>query len=337
MKSNKQILQDKPQMDLEQQECLRTFTIPKSWMVAPELNIFFDELNTSIFHGVLPKVPCYWSTPVRSFLGRCHSRIHPKTKNRHSVAIEIPCNHPDGTVYDTMIHEMVHVYQTVMNVPLNHNRLFHSINKSKRVTYLHQKKGTVEPLLYPPRYIKKNKMWSRAHDIEVQLQELSELLFEKAVPIPTCWWHSTKTRTLYTLEPYWCHVEQSSKPNTLELSKKVFSPTESDLIYILCTIKSWKANGHPRQREYRKDLFERKKEEYFGPPKTYDLSCGQTKQNQTRDEIFESIFQKFAQDRVQGKYYTPRFIVNAFIKGTVSSGKSNVSHNIFKTLHKEKT
>ncbi|MAA77769.1 MAG: hypothetical protein CL916_00800 [Deltaproteobacteria bacterium] len=157
MKSEKQILRDKPQMDTEQQECVRRFSIPKTWMVAPELNIFFDHLNQSLFKGFLPKVPCYWSPPVRSFLGRCHAHIHPRSKNMHSVALEFPSNSPNGMLYTTVIHEMVHVYQTILNVPLGHNRLFQSINNSKRVTYQHQKKKQLEPLLYPPRNNKKIK------------------------------------------------------------------------------------------------------------------------------------------------------------------------------------
>lgn len=336
MKSNKQILRDKHQMDLEQQECCRLFSIPKSWVLASELNVFFDELNKSLFHGVLPKVLCYWSTPSHSFWGRCHSYIHPNTKRIHSVAIDFPCNSPDGTLYNTMIHEMVHVYQTVINVSLNHNRFFHSINNSKRATYLHQKNGKAEPLLYPPKYVKKNRMWSRAYDIETQLQELSELLFEKPIPIPICWWHSTKTRTRYTLESYWCHTEQTPKPNTLELSKKSFSPMESVLIGILCSIVSWKENGYSKQREYRDELFKRKKEEYFGSPKTYDCSFGQGKQNRTINETFEELLQQYKRDGNQGKYYTPKFLIDAITKETFSSGKTNMLYTLPKRLNKEK-
>ena len=140
MKSNNQIRQDKPQMDMEQQECVQRFPVPKRWLAAPELDVFFDQQNKTLFKGVLPKVPCYWSPPVRGFLGRCHARVHPTTQNMHSIALEVPSNSPDGALYETMIHEMVHVYQTVLGVPLSHNKLFHSINNSKLVTYLHQKK-----------------------------------------------------------------------------------------------------------------------------------------------------------------------------------------------------
>ena len=325
MKSDKQIRQDKPQMDMEQQECVLRFSIPKTWMVAPELNIFFDQLNKSLFKGILPKVACYWSPPVRSFLGRCHAIVHPKTKNMHSVALEFPCNSPNRMLYTTMIHEMVHVYQTVLGIPLNHNKLFHSINNNKRKTY-QQKKGALEPLLYPPRNNKKNKMWTRAHDIEAQLQELSELLFEKPLLIPTCWWHSTKIRTPYTLESYWCHTEQKSKPNTLEFSQKIFSPNEYHLIYILCTIASWRASGGYKRGKYRNELFIRKKHEYFGEPQKdrQDLS---EKSNMDIREWVTSLSQYKPK---LGQHCTPKLIL-----GGTGSGKTHMLHKLYEYLQNE--
>ena len=319
MKLEKQIIQDKPQMDIEQQECVRRFSIPKTWMVAPELNVFFDHLNQSLFKGLLPKVPCYWSPPVRSFLGRCHAHVHPKSKKMHSVALEFPSNSPNGMLYTTMIHEMVHVYQTVLDVPLGHNRLFHSINNSRRVTYQHQKKKQLEPLLYPPRNTKKNRMWRRAHDIEEQLQELSDLLFDKPIPIPECWWHSTKTKTPYTLESYWCHTDQMSKPNTLELSKKIFSPNEDHLIYILCTIAAWKAIGGYKRGTYRNELFMRKKREYFGEPQKENFSFSEDIHLDTR------LWKEYI-----SQVHTPSFTL-----GTVSSGKTNMFYKLVEQQHKE--
>ena len=318
MKSKKQILQDKAQMDIEQQECVQQFSVPQRWVLAAELNVWYDQLNKTLFNSILPKVLCYWSPPVFSFLGQCHIRRHPKTKYMHSVAIIFPSNSPNGALYDTMIHEMVHVYQSVINTSFAHNKFFYRINNIKRATYLHQNNGNPDIILYPPRNTKKNKMWQRAHDIEKDLLELSELLFEEPIPIPICWWHSTKTRTRYRLESYWCHTEQTSKPNNLELSKKSFSPSEKDLIYILCTIASWKAKGEQKRREYRNEIFERKKEEYFGPPTTFTFTSPSLSKKQTlyTDEELAALCQQLEQDRKEGRFYTPRFIVEAMLYQT---------------------
>lgn len=325
MKSTKQIIQDKPKMDTEQQECVQRCSVPKTWTAAPELNDFFDRLNKNLFKAVLPKVPCYWSPPVRGFLGRCHARVHPKTQNMHSVALEFPCNGPDGTLYETMIHEMVHVYQTVMGIPFGHNRLFHSINKRKRIAHLKQHKEAPEPLLYPPRKTKKNCMWHRASDIEDQLQALSELLFDKPVLIPTCWWHATKTKTPYTLESYWCHTEQNTKPNILEVSKKNFSPNKHHLIYILCTIASWKAVGNHNRRKYRNELFIQKKRAYFGDPKphTQSFTKGPTIDIARLRRILHRASNQESHD------------TSRFISGTVSSGKTQMIHNLYTHVQKE--
>ena len=272
MKSINQIIQDKIIMDMEQQECVERCSIPNTWAGAPELNVLFEQLNKTLFSSMLPKVPCYWSPPVRGFLGRCHARVHPKTQNMHSVALEFPSSSTDGAFLDTMIHEMVHVYQTVMGVPLNHDRLFRCILKRKRATYIQKNKGLLEPLLYPPRNTKKNKKWIHAPVVESQLSALSEVLFETPVPVPKCWWHTTKTRTRYTLESYWCHTDQISKPNSLELAQKICSPTEYDLIYILSTIVSWNEIGNHKRREHRNELFFQKIRTYHGTPTLRRLS-----------------------------------------------------------------
>ena len=162
-------------------------------------------------------------------------------------------------------------------------------------------------------------MWHRAHDIEDQLQELSELLFDKPVLIPTCWWHSTKTRTPYTLESYWCHTEQTTKPNTLEFSQKVFSPNEHHLIYILCTIASWKAMGGHKRRAYRNELFVRKKRAYFGDPKPHMQSLSEG------PNIDIDRLRKILHPTSNQEIHHP----SRFISGTVSSGKTHMIHSLY--------
>ena len=161
-------------------------------------------------------------------------------------------------------------------------------------------------------------MWHRATDVEEQLQEYSELLFENPVPIPKCWWHRTKTKTQYTLESYWCHETQTTKPNILVLSEKTFEPKEHSLIYILCTIASWKAIGQRKRREYRNELLMQKNREYFGEtPKNTPLLSDSAPIDAER--IIRSLSQKYKRGCAQ-------FPVPMFISGTVSSGKTNMMY-----------
>ena len=303
----------------EQKDCLPLFEQPETWYKAPELNQFYDDLNKHVFDDVLPKVPCYWSPPAKGFLGRCHSRYHSKTNRPHAVAIEIPLNGVDGRMYETFIHEMVHVYQTARMLKLGHDKLFYSILKNKLSKYiLLEQKGVfscLEPLIFPPNLNKKNRFWKEDLELQAELTEMAELLFAKKLIIPTCYRHSTSKSKDFSLHSYWCHQDQCSKPYAIEVSQKTFIKTEKELISMACAIASLQGKGHQNRAAVHTDLYQKKKEEYFG---TEEKDIDFTHIYKSSTNMDEAI-QKWLQ-QVQQKY-TPN--LKNPIRVATGSGKTH--------------
>ena len=301
----------------EQKECLTLFTQPETWYRAPELDQFYDVLNTQLFDNTLPKVSSYWAPPAKRFLGRCHTRFHPKTKRPHAVAIEMPINGVDGRMYETFIHEMVHVYQSARMRTLGHDKLFFSIlnNKLKKYLSLEQKGvfARLEPLIFPPNLNTKNRFWKEAPDIQSELREMAELLFDKKLIIPTCYRHSTSVNHDFTLHSYWCHQDQCSKPYAIEVSKKIFRTTEKELISMACAIASLHGRGYRNRLAVHNDLYQKKKKEYFGTEEK-EIDFAQIFKNSMNiDDAVQTWLEQVKQKHA---------VSDIFVTGKTSSGKT---------------
>ena len=93
----------------------------------------FDEYNRLIFAGRLPEIPIRL-VDAKSFLGQCVSKVHnlPDGRREHyDFFLKFSTRHdlPQQVVEDTIIHEMIHYFIMLHNLPDTspHGQIFKSM------------------------------------------------------------------------------------------------------------------------------------------------------------------------------------------------------------------
>lgn len=101
----------------------------------------FDQYNTLMFGGKLPRIPICLSE-AKTYLGQCRSRITTLSDGRklHSdfeLRISTLTDLPQATVDDTVIHEMIHyfIHYNGLQDTSAHGPIFRAIMHSINTTY----------------------------------------------------------------------------------------------------------------------------------------------------------------------------------------------------------
>ena len=118
----------------------------KHWIEVDSLSTLYDELNGILFEGSLPSIPCYINPKLRRCLGRC---LYIQS-GRYSLpyAIDLsPAAFEEG-FFDTLIHEMVHVWQGSVGRKPNHDAVFKScLNRKKNLFEDECKRGRLSNII----------------------------------------------------------------------------------------------------------------------------------------------------------------------------------------------
>ena len=75
-----------------------------------DLNQMYDQLNTQLFEGKLPKIPCVWNGRLTKSLGRTKYKRKNKSAKWKVFMIDIQRGITDQHLHKTMVHEMCHVW-----------------------------------------------------------------------------------------------------------------------------------------------------------------------------------------------------------------------------------
>jgi hypothetical protein len=95
----------------------------KHWTHSVAVSALYEQLNTSLFNGILPNIPCYYNPRLSRCLGRC---LYYQDKDEHvPYAIDLGPGAQGENLFETLIHEMVHVWQGVLGYTLGHDATFH--------------------------------------------------------------------------------------------------------------------------------------------------------------------------------------------------------------------
>lgn len=107
----------------------------RHWRPSMALDDLYSALNIHLFDSKLPSVPCYINPRLKRVYGRCFSRFNRRESKRETVAIDIAAHSLGSELFDTLIHEMVHVWQVTMGYRPIHDKRFWRTFKAKMAAF----------------------------------------------------------------------------------------------------------------------------------------------------------------------------------------------------------
>ena len=197
----------------------------RHWRPSMALDDLYSALNTRLFESKLPTVPCYINPRLKRVYGRCFSRFNRGQSKGETVAIDIAAHSLGGELFDTLIHEMVHVWQVNMGYRPIHDKRFWSTLKTKMAAF----KMAVEagelsstPPDFPPGVVQvldrrkanvPKKYWVLDLKLNAEFDFLNQKYFDNAFPKVQVYLNHRLSRSICR-----CHFGKDESGRTVPLA-----------------------------------------------------------------------------------------------------------------------
>jgi hypothetical protein len=101
----------------------------RHWVYSKTVSQAYLKLNSALFGGRLPELPCYYNHRLKRAMGRC---LYYRDKRSHvPYAIDLGPAARGDSLYETLLHEMVHVWQGVNGFKPCHDQTFRRVLRTK--------------------------------------------------------------------------------------------------------------------------------------------------------------------------------------------------------------